>query len=64
MTPRMLRTFAYAAFAIVVAIGVIWLLQEMGVVTLIDDPIVGIIGFGLIGFLLAALAKRGSRPPA
>lgn len=61
MTPRMLRTFANAAFAIVLAIAVIWLLQGAGVVDLIDDPIPGIIAFGLAGFLLAALARRGER---
>lgn len=61
MTPAMLRGFAKAAFAIVLAIAVIWLLQALGLVELIDHPLPGIIAFGLVGFLLAALARKGAR---
>ena len=63
MTSGMIRTVANACFAIVVAITLIWLLQTLGLVSLIDDPLIGIVAFGLVGLLLASLARKGARPP-
>lgn len=59
MTPMMLRSMAYAAWAVMLAVAAVWLLQAAGLVELIDDPLVGMIGFGLLGLGLAWLASRG-----
>jgi len=64
MTPGMLRGFARAAFLIALAIAVIWLLQAIGMANLTDDPLVGIIVFGLVSLVLDRLARKGEADAA
>lgn len=60
MSPKTLRIISYFWLAIMLVLAAIWLLQELGAIDLLDDPLAGIIGFGLIGLLLKGLADRKS----
>jgi hypothetical protein len=58
MTPRMLRLAAYACMAAMLGIAAVWILQEAGLLGLLEEPLVGVIGFGLLGMTLYGLSKR------
>lgn len=60
MSPKILRLIAFFWLALMLALAAIWLLQELGVIDWLDDPLAGIIGFGLIGLLLKGFADRKS----
>lgn len=60
MSQKLIRAIAYACLAVMLALAAIWLLQETGTLAILDDPLPGIIGFGLLGLVLNGLAKRGS----
>ena len=60
MTPYMFRTIGLAFLAVAAAIALIWLLQELDVFSAIDNPLAGVIGFGVVGAILYILGKRGA----
>ena len=63
MNANILRGFAFACFAIFLSLATIWLLQELDMIALVDDPVTGAIAFGLIGMALHYYAKKASTPP-
>ena len=60
MSHKLIRAIAYISLAVMLALAAIWLLQEIGTLDILDDPLPGIIGFGLLGLVLNGLAKRKS----
>ena len=63
MNANLFRGLALACFAIFLALATIWLLQELDMVALVDDPVTGVIAFGLIGMAFHHLGKRARTPP-
>lgn len=57
MTPRMLRTVGWIAAAVALIIGLGAVLD----LALVDDPVPGVVGFGLVALACFLLAKRGKR---
>lgn len=60
MTPYLFRTIGLAALAVMLVIAAIWMLQEAQLVELIENPLPGVIGFGLVGLVLYWLGARGA----
>ncbi len=59
MTPAMLRRIGYVAFAIALVLAGLWLVEEVAGLVILDDPVPGAIGFGLLGLTCYLVAKRG-----